>query len=338
MNQYTIVNTAPFSKVPVGRNLISSLGFFDDQELIPDYKLSFDHVVGNDISEQSPVERFNYSEFTAGTMPKFSTHAIEIPHFVEKNFVGSADYNGIRAMGGRCDQAAVKADLVAQRQVLQYQRYLRTTELAKQRSLFENKILLDNGKEIDIAAELGIQQATGPTLDLTDLTTHPMKTMSVMKNNLVKSLGQLSNQVTGLFVFLGDAEFSALKYSPELREDYRYVMNPSVNPLTAFNTELEVYESMTLNGVTYINVSLDAQLSATVGSGRGFMVPRFDPQAGVMTQFSGKAIRQTKINHLADWYSYYLEDPYGQIQVESEYSQANIVKLPSSIVSFPITM
>lgn len=336
--EYTIHNVKPFERLGAGRNLITALGFFAP-EASADFRISLDHIVCDEADPQKVNGRFTYSDFNIQTSQKFSNFSFSLPHVVEKGGVTGADVLGVRRFGGREDEQAVMADMIATKQIEQYQRHQRTVELQQARSLFSNTVDLGVEGVLDVAAELGIDQGTSTAWDLTSLESinHPMKQLMSKRNALVKSLGALSNKVTGMFCFLGDDAFNALKYNDLVRDDYKYSLNPSDNPLVRYSEELEIFESIQLNNIHFLNVGMDSEIAEMVGTS-GFLVPRFDADAGVMTRYYGPATRMTKIRGVAPYYSYSIEDDYGNVSVESEFSSLPVNKLPSAAVKFDVTI
>ena len=335
-SEYTQINVKAFEVVGAGRNLLSSLGLFH-AEATPDFRISLDHIVVNDADGLSVNERFNYSDYNIQAAPRFSNYAFSLPHTVTKGVVTNADVLGKRRFGGGESDQAIMADLVSQKAITQHNGYLRTKELQLAHSLFSNTVDLGVEGSLDVSAELGISQSVGTALDLSAPTTHPMKDIMGKRNQLVKSLQSLSNKVTGIFVFMGDEAFTALKYNDLIRDDYKHTVNPEVNPLVKFSEELEVFESMTLNNITFINVGMDSELAAVVGDD-AFMVPRFSADAGVMSTYHGPAARNGKIHAVAPYYAYTFQDNYGSVSVESEFSSLPINKLPSAVLKFPVTL
>ena len=222
-DSYTIHNVKPFERLGAGRNLITALGFFAP-EASADFRISLDHIVCDEADPLKVNERFNYADYNIKAAQKFSNFSFSLPHVVEKGGVTGADVLGVRRFGGREDEQAVMADMIATKQIEQFQRHQRTVELQQARSLFSNTVDLGVEGVLDVAAELGIDQGTSTAWDLTSLESinHPMKQLAGKRNALVKSLGALSNKVTGMFCFLGDDAFNALKYNDLVREDYKY--------------------------------------------------------------------------------------------------------------------
>lgn len=335
-DSYTIHNVKPFERLGAGRNLITALGFFAP-EASPDFRISLDHIVASEADPQKVNGRFNYADYNVKAAQKFSNFSFSLPHVVEKGGVTGADVLGVRRFGGREDEQAVMADMIATKQIEQYQRHQRTVELQQARSLFDNTVDLGAEGVLDVADELGIAQGTSTAWDLTSLESinHPMKQLMSKRNALIKSLGALSNKVTGIFCFLGDDAFNALKYNDLVREDHKY--DPDSSPLLRYSSELEIFESMVLNNIQFINVGMDSDITEMVGTS-GFLVPRFDADAGVMTRYYGPATRMTKIRAVAPYYSYSIEDDYGNVSVESEASSLAINKLPSNTLKFDVTI
>lgn len=316
--------------IPLDNQIISAMDIFNTTILSNTFKFEYDKVRTVKQTAFTPVPRYG-EQMSTITADERETGTGDMAFTAASSAIFPADWQGIRVPGKDSEE---NLESVTARRVIQLGEGLRQThEEARQLALFENKIILTKGKELNVCELLGAQQTTSEVDLAQDILKQLQDLVALSK---VKQRGVV-RALRGFTLFCRAELFAAIQTDELLRKVLLFGNQNITDKGLMFPEDiLPGFPTFRIPGLALRVVQMDSLPGNTA-----YLVPQFQPYAlgdmGVYTQFFGPCARNLKLaNGAARDAFMYLEESRGKREIFIESSYAFMNMMPEVVVKVSV--
>ncbi|EPN5358341.1 major capsid protein [Escherichia coli] len=316
--------------IPPDNMIISAMDIFNTTILSNTFKFEYDKVRQVKQTAFTPVPRYG-EQMSTITADERETGTGDMAFTAASSAIFPADWQGIRVPGKDSEE---NLESVTARRVIQLGEGLRAThEEARQLALFENKIILTKGKELNVCELLGAQQTTSEVDLAQDILKQLQDLVALSK---VKQRGVV-RALRGFTLFCRAELFAAIQTDELLRKVLLFGNQNITDKGLMFPEDiLPGFPTFRIPGLALRVVQMDSLPENTA-----YLVPQFQPYAlgdmGVYTQFFGPCARNLKLaNGAAREAFMYLEESRGKREIFIESSYAFMNMMPEVVVKVSV--
>ncbi|EHX7226652.1 major capsid protein [Escherichia coli] len=316
--------------IPLDNQIISAMDIFNTTILSNTFKFEYDKVRTVKQTAFTPVPRYG-EQMSTITADERETGTGDMAFTAASSAIFPADWQGIRVPGKDSEE---NLESVTARRVIQLGEGLRQThEEARQLALFENKIILTKGKELNVCELLGAQQTTSEVDLAQDILKQLQDLVALSK---VKQRGVV-RALRGFTLFCRAELFAAIQTDELLRKVLLFGNQNITDKGLMFPEDiLPGFPTFRIPGLALRVVQMDSLPENTA-----YLVPQFQPYAlgdmGVYTQFFGPCARNLKLaNGAARDAFMYLEESRGKREIFIESSYAFMNMMPEVVVKVSV--
>ena len=261
--------TAAINKVETVPSLISSMGFFRDQNVGSD-AITFD-VRENTLSVLEDSLRNTRNGNTMEDQ-EFKMHTLAVPHYSIENTIGRTQLSGVRGFGSETEKAVNMA--VAEELVRQAERHDNHEEYLKALMLFKGQVDTNYYGTIDMATEFGVAQGTGTISASGDLAAQ-LRVLTKTSKDALKTGGRVRG-----FVLFADADlFDVIAGHEDAKAAFAgtgYGNNPLLNELGEAGQGYTMFRLGNVDVVLYDDTftKADGTSVSMLEAESGILVPR----------------------------------------------------------------
>ncbi|EOL9792667.1 major capsid protein [Escherichia coli] len=316
--------------IPLDNQIISAMDIFNTTILSNTFKFEYDKVRTVKQTAFTPVPRYG-EQMSTITADERETGTGDMAFTAASSAIYPSDWQGIRVPGKDSEE---NLESVTARRVIQLGEGLRAThEEARQLALFENKIILTKGKELNVCELLGAQQTTSEVDLAQDILKQLQDLVALSK---VKQRGVV-RALRGFTLFCRAELFAAIQTDELLRKVLLFGNQNITDKGLMFPEDiLPGFPTFRIPGLALRVVQMDSLPENTA-----YLVPQFQPYAlgdmGVYTQFFGPCARNLKLaNGAARGAFMYLEESRGKREIFIESSYAFMNMMPEVVVKVSV--
>lgn len=316
--------------IPLDNQIISAMDIFNTTILSNTFKFEYDKVRTVKQTAFTPVPRYG-EQMSTITADERETGTGDMAFTAASSAIYPSDWQGIRVPGKDSEE---NLESVTARRVIQLGEGLRAThEEARQLALFENKIILTKGKELNVCELLGAQQTTSEVDLAQDILKQLQDLVALSK---VKQRGVV-RALRGFTLFCRAELFAAIQTDELLRKVLLFGNQNITDKGLMFPEDiLPGFPTFRIPGLALRVVQMDSLPENTA-----YLVPQFQPYAlgdmGVYTQFFGPCARNLKLaNGAARAAFMYLEESRGKREIFIESSYAFMNMMPEVVVKVSV--
>ncbi|EJB6698994.1 major capsid protein [Escherichia coli] len=316
--------------IPLDNQIISAMDIFNTTILSNTFKFEYDKVRQVKQTAFTPVPRYG-EQMSTITADERETGTGDMAFTAASSAIYPSDWQGIRVPGKDSEE---NLESVTARRVIQLGEGLRAThEEARQLALFENKIILTKGKELNVCELLGAQQTTSEVDLAQDILKQLQDLVALSK---VKQRGVV-RALRGFTLFCRAELFAAIQTDELLRKVLLFGNQNITDKGLMFPEDiLPGFPTFRIPGLALRVVQMDSLPENTA-----YLVPQFQPYAlgdmGVYTQFFGPCARNLKLaNGAARDAFMYMEESRGKREIFIESSYAFMNMMPEVVVKVSV--
>ncbi|WP_096952224.1 major capsid protein [Escherichia coli] len=316
--------------IPLDNQIISAMDIFNTTILSNTFKFEYDKVRQVKQTAFTPVPRYG-EQMSTITADERETGTGDMAFTAASSAIYPSDWQGIRVPGKDSEE---NLESVTARRVIQLGEGLRAThEEARQLALFENKIILTKGKELNVCELLGAQQTTSEVDLAQDILKQLQDLVALSK---VKQRGVV-RALRGFTLFCRAELFAAIQTDELLRKVLLFGNQNITDKGLMFPEDiLPGFPTFRIPGLALRVVQMDSLPENTA-----YLVPQFQPYAlgdmGVYTQFFGPCARNLKLaNGAARGAFMYMEESRGKREIFIESSYAFMNMMPEVVVKVSV--
>ncbi|EIG8282426.1 major capsid protein [Escherichia coli] len=316
--------------IPLDNQIISAMDIFNTTILSNTFKFEYDKVRQVKQTAFTPVPRYG-EQMSTITADERETGTGDMAFTAASSAIYPSDWQGIRVPGKDSEE---NLESVTARRVIQLGDGLRAThEEARQLALFENKIILTKGKELNVCELLGAQQTTSEVDLAQDILKQLQDLVALSK---VKQRGVV-RALRGFTLFCRAELFAAIQTDELLRKVLLFGNQNITDKGLMFPEDiLPGFPTFRIPGLALRVVQMDSLPENTA-----YLVPQFQPYAlgdmGVYTQFFGPCARNLKLaNGAARDAFMYMEESRGKREIFIESSYAFMNMMPEVVVKVSV--
>lgn len=316
--------------IPLDNQIISAMDIFNTTILSNTFKFEYDKVRQVKQTAFTPVPRYG-EQMSTITADERETGTGDMAFTAASSAIYPSDWQGIRVPGKDSEE---NLESVTARRVIQLGEGLRQThEEARQLALFENKIILTKGKELNVCELLGAQQTTSEVDLAKDILKQLQDLVALSK---VKQRGVV-RALRGFTLFCRAELFAAIQTDELLRKVLLFGNQNITDKGLMFPEDiLPGFPTFRIPGLALRVVQMDSLPENTA-----YLVPQFQPYAlgdmGVYTQFFGPCARNLKLaNGAARDAFMYMEESRGKREIFIESSYAFMNMMPEIVVKVSV--
>lgn len=318
--------------IPLDNQIISAMDIFNTTALCNTFKFEYDKV--RQVKQTAFGQYPRYGEQMATiTADERETGTGDMAFTAASSAIYPSDWQGIRVPGKDSEE---NLESVTARRVIQLGEGLRQThEEARQLALFENKIILTKGKELNVCELLGAQQTTSEVDLAKDILKQLQDLVALSK---VKQRGVV-RALRGFTLFCRAELFAAIQTDELLRKVLLFGNQNITDKGLMFPEDiLPGFPTFRIPGLALRVVQMDGLPENTA-----YLVPQFQPHAlgdmvGVYTQFFGPCARNLKLaNGAAREAFMYMEESRGKREIFIESSYAFMNMMPEVVVKVSVS-
>ena len=316
--------------IPPDNMIISAMNVFNTTVYSSTFKFEYDKVRQVKQTAFTPVPRYG-EQMSTITADERETGTGDMAFTAASSAIYPSDWQGIRVPGKDSEE---NLESVTARRVIQLGEGLRQThEEARQLALFENKIILTKGKELNVCELLGAQQTTSEVDLAQDILKQLQDLVALSK---VKQRGVV-RALRGFTLFCRAELFAAIQTDELLRKVLLFGNQNITDKGLMFPEDiLPGFPTFRIPGLALRVVQMDSLPENTA-----YLVPQFQPYAlgdmGVYTQFFGPCARNLKLaNGAARDAFMYMEESRGKREIFIESSYAFMNMMPEIVVKVSV--
>lgn len=316
--------------IPLDNMIVSAMDIFNTTILSNTFKFEYDKVRQVKQTAFTPVPRYG-EQMSTITADERETGTGDMAFTAASSAIYPSDWQGIRVPGKDSEE---NLESVTARRVIQLGEGLRQThEEARQLALFENKIILTKGKELNVCELLGAQQTTSEVDLAKDILKQLQDLVALSK---VKQRGVV-RALRGFTLFCRAELFAAIQTDELLRKVLLFGNQNITDKGLMFPEDiLPGFPTFRIPGLALRVVQMDSLPENTA-----YLVPQFQPYAlgdmGVYTQFFGPCARNLKLaNGAARDAFMYMEESRGKREIFIESSYAFMNMMPEIVVKVSV--
>ncbi|ENK7899498.1 major capsid protein [Escherichia coli] len=316
--------------IPLDNQIISAMDIFNTTILSNTFKFEYDKIRTVKQTAFTPVPRYG-EQMSTITADERETGTGDMAFTAASSAIYPSDWQGIRVPGKDSEE---NLESVTARRVIALGEGLRQThEEARQLALFENKIILTKGKELNVCELLGAQQTTSEVDLAQDILKQLQDLVALSK---VKQRGVV-RALRGFTLFCRAELFAAIQTDELLRKVLLFGNQNITDKGLMFPEDiLPGFPTFRIPGLALRVVQMDSLPENTA-----YLVPQFQPYAlgdmGVYTQFFGPCARNLKLaNGAARAAFMYLEESRGKREIFIESSYAFMNMMPEVVVKVSV--
>lgn len=316
--------------IPLDNMIVSAMDIFNTTILSNTFKFEYDKVRQVKQTAFTPVPRYG-EQMSTITADERETGTGDMAFTAASSAIYPSDWQGIRVPGKDSEE---NLESVTARRVIQLGEGLRQThEEARQLALFENKIILTKGKELNVCELLGAQQTTSEVDLAQDILKQLQDLVALSK---VKQRGVV-RALRGFTLFCRAELFAAIQTDELLRKVLLFGNQNITDKGLMFPEDiLPGFPTFRIPGLALRVVQMDSLPENTA-----YLVPQFQPYAlgdmGVYTQFFGPCARNLKLaNGAARDAFMYMEESRGKREIFIESSYAFMNMMPEIVVKVSV--
>ncbi|HDV1753497.1 TPA: major capsid protein [Escherichia coli] len=316
--------------IPLDNQIISAMDIFNTTILSNTFKFEYDKIRTVNKNAFTPVPRYG-EQMSTITADERETGTGDMAFTAASSAIYPSDWQGIRVPGKDSEE---NLESVTARRVIALGEGLRQThEEARQLALFENKIILTKGKELNVCELLGAQQTTSEVDLAQDILKQLQDLVALSK---VKQRGVV-RALRGFTLFCRAELFAAIQTDELLRKVLLFGNQNITDKGLMFPEDiLPGFPTFRIPGLALRVVQMDSLPENTA-----YLVPQFQPYAlgdmGVYTQFFGPCARNLKLaNGAARAAFMYLEESRGKREIFIESSYAFMNMMPEVVVKVSV--
>ncbi|KAE9821205.1 hypothetical protein GQM22_24615 [Escherichia coli] len=316
--------------IPPDNMIISAMNVFNTTVYSSTFKFEYDKVRQVKQTAFTPVPRYG-EQMSTITADERETGTGDMAFTAASSAIYPSDWQGIRVPGKDSEE---NLESVTARRVIQLGEGLRAThEEARQLALFENKIILTKGKELNVCELLGAQQTTSEVDLAQDILKQLQDLVALSK---VKQRGVV-RALRGFTLFCRAELFAAIQTDELLRKVLLFGNQNITDKGLMFPEDiLPGFPTFRIPGLALRVVQMDSLPENTA-----YLVPQFQPYAlgdmGVYTQFFGPCARNLQLaNGAAREAFMYMQDSRAKREVFCESSYAFMNMMPEVVVKVSV--
>ncbi|ENC0059359.1 major capsid protein [Escherichia coli] len=316
--------------IPLDNQIISAMDIFNTTILSNTFKFEYDKVRQVKQTAFTPVPRYG-EQMSTITADERETGTGDMAFTAASSAIYPSDWQGIRVPGKDSEE---NLESVTARRVIQLGEGLRQThEEARQLALFENKIILTKGKELNVCELLGAQQTTSEVDLAQDILKQLQDLVALSK---VKQRGVV-RALRGFTLFCRAELFAAIQTDELLRKVLLFGNQNITDKGLMFPEDiLPGFPTFRIPGLALRVVQMDSLPENTA-----YLVPQFQPYAlgdmGVYTQFFGPCARNLQLaNGAAREAFMYMEQSRAKREIFVESSYAFMNMMPEIVVKVSV--